>query len=110
MDRYHRQIILPQIGRAGQDRLAKSSALLIGCGALGTVIAEQLARAGMGKIVIADRDVVELTNLQRQILFSEEDAREGIPKAIAAANRLRAVNSDISIEPLVVDVHSGNVE
>ncbi|HMB96570.1 MAG TPA: ThiF family adenylyltransferase, partial [Tepidisphaeraceae bacterium] len=110
IDRYHRQTLLPQIGEAGQKRLSASTVLLIGCGALGSTIAEQLARAGIGKIRIADRDIVELTNLQRQVLFDERDAKEGLPKAIAAANRLRAINSDIMIEPQVIDVDADNVE
>ncbi len=110
MSRYHRQILLPQIGQAGQDRLARARVLLVGCGALGTVIAEQLVRAGVGQLTIADRDIVELTNLQRQTLFDEKDAAEGIPKSIAAARRLSAINSSVQITPLVCDVHSGNIE
>jgi adenylyltransferase/sulfurtransferase len=90
--------------------LAKSRALLIGCGALGGVIAEQFVRAGIGHLTIADRDVVELTNLQRQVLFDEADAREGRPKAVAAAGRLGAINSSVTVEPQVIDVHSGNIE
>jgi adenylyltransferase/sulfurtransferase len=110
IDRYHRQTLLPQIGTEGQRKLRAASVVLIGCGALGTVIADQLVRAGIGKIRMIDRDIVELTNLQRQVLFTESDAREEIPKAIAAAKRLREVNSDVAIEPLVADVHAGNVE
>src|SRR5262249_29734903 len=93
-----------------QQRLASSRILLIGCGALGTVIAEQLARGGVGFLRTCDRDIVELTNLQRQTLFDESDATEGRPKALAAADRLRRVNSTITIDPQVVDVHSGNLE
>src|SRR4051812_35242051 len=107
LQRYHRQMILPQIGEAGQKRLAASRVLLIGCGALGSTIADQLVRAGIGHLMLADRDVVELTNLQRQTLYDERDAAEQTPKAIAAANRLRAVNSGVQITPLVTDVHSG---
>jgi adenylyltransferase/sulfurtransferase len=110
MDRYHRQILLPQIGPAGQKRLADSSVLLVGCGALGSNIAEQLARAGVGHLRIADRDIVELTNLQRQVLFDESNAKEGLPKAVAAARRLTNVNSTIRIEPKVVDVDADNIE
>jgi molybdopterin-synthase adenylyltransferase len=110
MNRYHRQMLLPQIGEAGQARLAKSRAVLIGCGALGCVIADQLVRAGLGHLRIVDRDVVELTNLQRQVLFDETDARDGVPKAVAAANRLHAANSVVTIEPLVRDLHAGNAE
>jgi molybdopterin-synthase adenylyltransferase len=108
--RYHRQEILPQIGIQGQRRISDARVLLIGCGALGTVMAEMLARAGIGHLRIMDRDIVELTNLQRQTLFTESDARNGLPKAIAAAERLGLINSEIVIEPMAVDVDSGNVE
>lgn len=110
MNRYHRQMLLPQIGPDAQQRLVGSRALLVGCGALGTTIADQLVRAGLGHLTLVDRDIVELTNLQRQTLFDERNAREGRPKAVAAAQRLRAVNSSVQIEPVVADVHSGNVE
>jgi molybdopterin-synthase adenylyltransferase len=110
MNRYHRQTLLPAIGDAGQERLARSRVLLVGCGALGTVIAEQMARAGLGFLRICDRDLVEMTNLQRQVLFDESDAAAARPKAIAAAERLGRINSSIAIEPLVMDVHSGNIE
>jgi adenylyltransferase/sulfurtransferase len=110
LNRYHRQILLPQIGQAGQDRLAASHVLLVGCGALGCVLADQLVRAGVSSLRIVDRDVVELTNLQRQVLFDEEDARLVIPKAVAAAQRLGRVNSEVQIEPVVVDAHADNVE
>ena len=110
MNRYHRQTLLPQIGEVGQARLARARVLLVGCGALGTVVAEQLARAGLGYLRICDRDVVETTNLQRQVLFDESDAAAGRPKAVAAAERLRAINSSVVIDPRVVDVHSGNIE
>jgi adenylyltransferase/sulfurtransferase len=108
--RYHRQTLLPQIREAGQRSLASSRALLIGCGALGTTIADQLVRAGVGHLTIVDRDVVELTNLQRQTLFDEADATAETPKAVAAANRLRRVNSAVEVTPIVADVHAGNVE
>jgi molybdopterin-synthase adenylyltransferase len=108
--RYHRQILLPQIGEAGQARLGQARVLLVGCGALGSTIAEQLARSGIGFIRIADRDIVELTNLQRQVLFDETDALKGLPKAIAAAQRLAKINSGITVEPRVVDVDAGNIE
>lgn len=110
MNRYHRQMLLPQIGPDAQQRLAGSRALLVGCGALGTTIADQLVRAGLGHLTLVDRDIVELTNLQRQTLFDERDAREGRPKAVAAAERLRAVNSSVQIDPVVADVHCGNIE
>jgi molybdopterin/thiamine biosynthesis adenylyltransferase len=110
LNRYHRQMLLPQIGQAGQHRLASSRVLLVGCGALGSVIADQLARAGVGFMRIVDRDIVELTNLQRQVLFDESDVANSLPKAIAAANRLSRVNSSIRIEPIVADVDASNVE
>jgi adenylyltransferase/sulfurtransferase len=110
LQRYHRQTLLPQVGPTGQQRLAASRVLLIGCGALGTTIADQLVRAGVGHLTLADRDIVELTNLQRQTLFDERDAADGLPKAIAAANRLRAINSTVQVTPLVSDVHAGNIE
>jgi adenylyltransferase/sulfurtransferase len=110
MNRYHRQTLLSQIGDAGQAKLARAKVLLVGCGALGTVIAEQLVRAGVGVLRICDRDLVETTNLQRQVLFDEDDAAAGTPKAVAAAERLRRINSTVTIEPHVVDVHSGNIE
>lgn len=108
--RYHRQVLLSQVGRTGQARLQHASVLLVGCGALGSVIAEQLVRAGVGHLRLADRDIVELTNLQRQVLFDEEDVREQTPKAVAAERQLRRVNSDVRIEARVTDVHAGNVE
>jgi molybdopterin/thiamine biosynthesis adenylyltransferase len=110
LDRYHRQTLLPQVGPAGQARLAESRVLLVGCGALGGTIAEQLVRAGVGYLRVVDRDIVELTNLQRQVLFTESDAREHLPKAVAAANRLRAINAEVTVEALVADVDAGNVE
>lgn len=109
-DRYHRQTLLPQIGSAGQDRLRAARVLLVGCGALGTVLAEQLARAGVGTIRIVDRDVVELSNLQRQTLFDETDAVESTPKAVAARERIARVNSAVRVEAVVADFHSGNAE
>jgi molybdopterin/thiamine biosynthesis adenylyltransferase len=108
--RYHRQTLLPQIGEAGQRRLAASRVLLVGCGALGTTIADQLVRAGVGHLAVVDRDIVELTNLQRQTLFDESDAAAETPKAIAAARRLRAINSVVEVVPVVADVHAGNIE
>lgn len=108
--RYHRQALLGPIGQQGQRRLAAARALLVGCGALGAAIADQLVRAGVGHLTVVDRDIVELTNLQRQTLFAESDAAAGLPKAVAAAGRLRAVNSAVEVVPVVADVHSGNVE
>lgn len=110
LQRYHRQMLLPQVGEPGQRRLAAARVLLVGCGALGTAAADQLVRAGVGHLTLVDRDIVELTNLQRQTLFDERDAADETPKAVAAANRLRAVNSSVEIVSRVADVHAGNVE
>jgi adenylyltransferase/sulfurtransferase len=109
-DRYCRQTALAVIGPEGQARVDASTVLIVGCGALGSAQAELLARAGVGRLVIVDRDVVELHNLQRQLLFDERDAGERAPKAVAAARRLRAINSDIEVEAVVADVTSINVE
>lgn len=110
MDRYARQILFQGIGEDGQGKLLKAKAVIVGCGALGTVIANHLTRAGVGHLIIADRDFIELNNLQRQILFDEEDILRGLPKAVAAAEKLRKVNSSIRIESLVTDVNFENIE
>jgi len=110
MDRYSRQVLIEIIGRSGQEKLSKSRVLIIGCGALGTVIANNLARAGIGYMRIVDRDYVELDNLQRQILFDEEDVEKGMPKAVAAAEKLCRINSSIKIEAEVRDVNRKNIE
>jgi molybdopterin/thiamine biosynthesis adenylyltransferase len=110
LDRYSRQILLPEIGREGQGKLLSSTVALVGCGALGTAIASGLARAGVGHIKIVDRDYIELSNLQRQTLFDEEDIARGLPKAIAAVEKLRKINSEIYLEPLVTDLNPFNVE
>lgn len=108
-DRYGRQAALEAIGPEGQARLGASAVLIAGCGALGSAQAELLARAGVGRLVVVDRDVVELHNLQRQLLFDERDAAERAPKAVAAARRLRAINSEIAVEAVVADVTAANV-
>jgi molybdopterin/thiamine biosynthesis adenylyltransferase len=110
IDRYARQTLFGPIGKDGQERLKASSVTIVGCGALGTGLASNLARAGVGRIVIADRDYIELNNLQRQILFDEEDIARGLPKAIAAAEKLRRINSEITIEPLVEDINADGIE
>jgi molybdopterin/thiamine biosynthesis adenylyltransferase len=110
VSRYDRQSLLPQVGEGGQAKLAAARILLVGCGALGTNIAEQLIRAGVGFLRIVDRDIVEWTNLQRQVLFDESHAQSAWPKALAAAERLRAINSQVVVEPHVADVHSANIE
>ena len=109
LDRYARQMRYAPLGEAGQRRLLASRALICGCGALGSVIASTLARAGVGKLRIVDRDFVELNNLQRQVLFDEADVAAALPKAVAAADKLRLINSSIEIEPIVADVEPGNV-
>ncbi|MBP2045254.1 ThiF family adenylyltransferase [Methanobacterium aggregans] len=106
--RYSRQIILQNIKEEGQEKLLKSSVVIVGCGALGTVAANNLARAGVGKIFIIDRDFVELNNLQRQMLFDEKDVGE--PKAVAAAKKASAINSEIEIIPVIKDLNHTNVE
>ena len=110
LNRYVRQIRFPGIGESGQKKLLESRVIICGCGALGSVIANTLARAGVGFIRIVDRDFLELNNLQRQVLYDESDVASGLPKAIAAANRLRSINSQIDIEPIVTDVNFTNVE
>ncbi len=109
LDRYSRQIRFPQLGEDGQRRLLQSRVLLCGCGALGTVLAETLTRAGVGFLRVVDRDFVEASNLQRQVLFDEEDIRQRLPKSIAAARELTAINSDVTIEPVVADVDFSNI-
>lgn len=109
-DRYSRQALFPPVGEAGQQRLGQSAAVVIGCGGLGSVICEMLARAGVGRLLVVDRDLVEWSNLQRQILFDEQDAREELPKAEAAGRKLRAINSGIRIETRVADVNPSNIE
>ncbi len=109
-ERYSRQILFPEIGREGQEKLLNSRVLLVGCGALGAAHAEMLARAGVGHLRIVDRDFVEFSNLQRQTLFKESDAAERLPKAVAAQTRIAEINSEIVVEPLVADVNNSNVE
>jgi adenylyltransferase/sulfurtransferase len=109
LDRYARQIRFAALGEAGQRRLSESSALVCGCGALGSVIANTLVRAGVGRVRIVDRDFLEINNLQRQVLYDEDDVAADLPKAIAAQNRLRKVNSDVAIEAMVADVDATNI-
>jgi len=108
-DRYRKQILFQPIGSEGQQRLASARVAIIGCGALGSSIAETLTRAGVGFLRIIDRDFVDLSNLQRQHLFTEADVTSHQPKAIAASQRLQDINSEVTIEPHVTDVHSGNI-
>jgi len=109
-NRYSRQILFDRIGEEGQRRLRAARVLIVGCGALGSAQAEALARAGVGRLRIVDRDFVEPSNLQRQTMFTETDAENRLPKAVAAANHLREINSEIEIEPHVSDVNHSNVE
>ena len=108
-ERYSRQTRVPGIGKAGQERIGSSRVTVCGCGALGTVLANHLVRAGVGFVRIVDRDFVEISNLQRQVLFDEADVADNMPKAVAAANKLRAVNSAITIEPVVADIDRTNI-
>jgi adenylyltransferase/sulfurtransferase len=110
IDRYSRQTIFSEIGEAGQKKLGNSYAVLIGCGALGSVIATTLVRAGIGRLRIVDRDLIEYHNLQRQILYDEDDIKSRLPKAIAAERHLRKANSSVEIESIVADVHYANIE
>ncbi|MCC7309602.1 MAG: ThiF family adenylyltransferase [Acidobacteria bacterium] len=109
-ERYSRQILFAEIGKVGQERLLGARVLLVGCGALGASHAEMLARAGVGRLRIVDRDFVEFTNLQRQTLFKESDAAEQMPKAIAAKVRIAEINSGIEVEAVVADVNNSNIE
>src|SRR5678815_476230 len=108
-ERYSRQILYAAIGQAGQERISASSVVVVGCGALGSVSASLMARAGVGRLRIIDRDYVDLSNLQRQLLFDEDDVREMKPKAVAAAEKLSRVNSSIAIESVVSDVNPDNI-
>lgn len=109
LDRYSRQMRFAGIGEDGQQKISSSRVLLVGCGALGTVIADMLVRAGVGFLRIVDRDFVDLSNLQRQVLFDEDDVAGHLPKAIVAATKLGRINSQITIEPIVADVNPNNI-
>jgi molybdopterin-synthase adenylyltransferase len=109
-ERYSRQILFPPIGPAGQKQLAAARVAIVGCGATGSALASLLARAGVGYLRIIDRDYVEPSNLQRQVLFDESDAAESLPKAIAAARKIQAFNSEIVVEPHAADVTPQNAE
>jgi molybdopterin/thiamine biosynthesis adenylyltransferase len=110
LQRYSRQTVFDGIGVVGQERLLHSRVAVIGMGATGSVIANSLCRAGVGFLRLIDRDYVELSNLQRQVLYTEEDARQQTPKAAAACEHLKEVNSEIELEPVIVDVNSSNIE
>jgi molybdopterin/thiamine biosynthesis adenylyltransferase len=108
--RYSRQVLFRPIGQAGQERLLGSRVAIVGMGALGTVLANHMVRAGVGFVRLIDRDFVEPSNLQRQMLYDEEDARQSLPKAIAAAEKLRRINSGVQVEPHVTDLTPYNAE
>lgn len=108
IDRYLKQALF--LGKEGQEKLQSANVLVIGAGALGSSIAEMLVRAGIGEITIVDRDYVEWSNLQRQQLYTEEDAKNKIPKAIAAKNRLLQLNSSITINSFITDINARNIE
>src|SRR5579883_1828834 len=110
LDRYSRQTLFAPIGKVGQERLRAATVTLVGCGALGTVLANNLCRAGVGKLIIADRDYIELNNLQRQILFDESDVEQHLPKAIAAVQRLQRINSEVTVEAMVEDINADGIE
>jgi len=108
--RYSRQTVFEKIGPAGQEKLLSARVVVIGIGALGTVIANNLCRSGVGNLRLVDRDYVELSNLQRQVLFDEEDAAAQLPKAEAACDHLAKINSQIELEPVIAHVDSSNIE
>ncbi len=109
-DRYSRQVLFPGIGREGQQRLSGARVVLVGCGANGSAIADRLVRAGVGRLVIIDRDYVEMNNLQRQVLYDEEDVAARLPKAIAAERHLRRINSQVGVQGVVADLNPENAE
>jgi molybdopterin/thiamine biosynthesis adenylyltransferase len=107
--RYHRQMLLAGFGPEGQRKLLRSTVLILGCGALGSMAADMLARAGVGHLVIVDRDFVELTNLQRQVLFDEQDIAEALPKAVAAQRKIGRINSQLRVTAIVDDLNYTNI-
>ncbi len=109
LSRYHRQMLLPGFGEEGQRRLLGSTAFILGCGALGSMAADLLARAGVGHLVIVDRDFIELTNLQRQVLFDEQDVADFLPKAEAARRRIARINSGVRVTAIVDDLNYRNI-
>jgi molybdopterin/thiamine biosynthesis adenylyltransferase len=110
LGRYSRQELFAGIGPAGQERLRAARVLIVGCGALGSCLAEMMTRAGLGSVTVVDRDYVEPSNLQRQSLFEEEDARRGLPKAVAVEARLRRINSEVAVRGIVADLTAENAE
>ncbi|HTI52251.1 MAG TPA: ThiF family adenylyltransferase, partial [Planctomycetaceae bacterium] len=108
-ERYSRQILFRAIGEEGQRRICRGRVLLCGCGALGSAIADGLTRAGVGFLRIVDRDFVELSNLQRQVLFDEQDIADQLPKVIAAGRKLAKINSEVTLDPIVADIDHTNI-
>lgn len=108
LSRYARQVVVSQVGETGQRRLAQGRVVIAGCGALGSMVASLLVRAGVGHVRLIDRDFVELHNLQRQFLYDEEDVRSGLPKAVAAGEKLERINSEVEVEPVVADLDGAN--
>src|SRR5437763_4848147 len=109
-ERYSRQVLFAPLGQAGQRKLSLSRVAIVGCGATGSTLTSLLARAGVGYLRIIDRDFVEASNLQRQNLFDEKDASQSLPKAVAAAAKIGAFNSEITVEPQVADLRPANAE
>lgn len=109
-DRYSRQVLFAPVGAEGQRRIRRATCVVVGCGALGSFQAEMLARAGVGRLRLVDRDEIELSNLQRQVLFTEADVADGLPKALAAARHLRQANAEVALEPIVADLGPDNAE
>src|SRR5262245_57370737 len=109
LERYSRQMRFPPLGEESQRKLSNSRVTLCGCGALGTVLANHLVRAGVGFVRIVDRDFIETHNLQQQILFDEQDVAENLPKAEAAVRKLRAINSQVKLEAVVTDIDHTNI-
>src|SRR5947208_9554751 len=109
LERYSRQMRFYGLAEAGQRKLVDARVTLCGCGALGTVLANALVRAGVGHLRLIDRDFIETNNLQRQILFDEADVAANLPKAEAAARKLRVINSGVTVEPIVTDVDRTNI-
>src|SRR6516164_10889962 len=103
-------MLFAPFGRDGQERLSNASAVLVGCGAVGAATANLLVRAGIGRLRVVDRDFVETSNLQRQTLFDEPDAREALPKALAAERKLKTINSDVRVEGIVADLNPRNAQ
>ncbi len=109
-DRYLKHILFPGIGETGQKKLDRSSVVVVGCGGLGSTAAGALARAGIGRLRVIDRDLIEYHNLHRQVLYDEDDVKQRVPKALAAERHLKAANSSIAVEGIVADVNARNIE